>query len=141
MAEKTEPRVELVVTAKGWTWTLYEDGKSTSYRMDRTAYGAHGPQKGDEYDVFPDDLAEAISDSDELEICRALEWRVGDEESDKLTMPPEHDKRGNCWAESTVFGCPECSPNSCDVCHYHDEPRGECGECPVCLECGGDNVE
>lgn len=38
---------------------------------------------------------------------------------------------GNCWVEEAAFGCRKCGrENMCDVCHLHDQPRGECEECP-----------
>ncbi len=44
-----------------------------------------------------------------------------------------HNGCGNCWVPS--YRCPKCGDNLCDVCHLHDQPRGECDKCPECLEC------
>ncbi len=39
---------------------------------------------------------------------------------------------GNSWDKKYVYNCKECGiGNLCDVCHEHDEPRGECSECPT----------
>lgn len=75
-ASKPTPRVELIVTRDGWTWTVYADGQKQSFSMQRTTTGARGTQKGDIYEALnDDDLAEAIDDmNNELEICRALEF-------------------------------------------------------------------
>jgi hypothetical protein len=44
--------------------------------------------------------------------------------------------RGNDWCETLVYSCPKCGPgNLCDVCHEHDEPRGECTACPMVCKC------
>lgn len=46
---------------------------------------------------------------------------------------PRHNRLGNCWSSQHVCKCSECGAGEmCDVCHEHDEPRGEC---PVCDEC------
>ena len=38
---------------------------------------------------------------------------------------------GNDWSEDAVYNCKKCGAgNLCDVCHKHDNPRGECDECP-----------
>lgn len=47
-----------------------------------------------------------------------------------------HDNKGNCWNRDSVYDCSECGfGNLCDACHDHDEPRGECSECPPCSTC------
>lgn len=44
-----------------------------------------------------------------------------------------HTKTGNCWKRQV---CRKCGPgNTCDVCHEHEEPRGECTECEPCEAC------
>ncbi len=45
----------------------------------------------------------------------------------------DHDGYGNCWDINRH--CPECGDGQCDVCHEHEQPRGECDECPQCPEC------
>ena len=56
----------------------------------------------------------------------------------------KHLRNGNCF--DFIFSCARCGRGSvCDVCHLHDEPRGECKTCKRCLECiveiVGDEVE
>lgn len=47
-----------------------------------------------------------------------------------------HNKLGNCWHNEPVYECKTCGTDAiCDVCHLHDEPRGECSECPACPLC------
>lgn len=54
----------------------------------------------------------------------------------------KHSKQGNCWANGVVYTCPECGlANLCDVCHEHDEPRGECSECEDCAACDDETSE
>jgi len=50
-------------------------------------------------------------------------------------MADRHNRKGNCWTQSVVFGCKECGDAMCDVCHKHDEPRGDCLSCPGCPVC------
>lgn len=51
-------------------------------------------------------------------------------------MDQQHDRRGNCFQHSAVYECDECGHGvMCDVCHRHDEPRGECEDCPSCPKC------
>ena len=58
--------------------------------------------------------------------------RKRDEEAAKADDRHTHD--GNCWVES--YGCRACGIGIlCDVCHDHDEPRGECSECEPCVAC------
>lgn len=46
----------------------------------------------------------------------------------------EHTDNGNCW--NFPKDCPACGRgNLCDVCHDHDEPRGDCSECERCEKC------
>lgn len=45
----------------------------------------------------------------------------------------EHTLTGNCWIPS--YACYVCGANLCDVCHLHDQPRGECDKCSECLMC------
>ena len=45
-----------------------------------------------------------------------------------------HSKNGNCFEGS--YSCRRCGiGNLCDVCHKHDEPRGECSTCEPCKVC------
>jgi hypothetical protein len=47
-----------------------------------------------------------------------------------------HTNTGNCFTHGEVYNCPECGHGVlCDVCHDHDEPRGECSECEPCGNC------
>ena len=49
-----------------------------------------------------------------------------------------HSLNGNCWDTNLVYGCTVngCVEGvMCDVCHAHDEPRGECSACEDCEEC------
>ena len=56
-------------------------------------------------------------------------------------MRPAHDGKGNCWERA--YCCPKCSAESdlCDVCHEHDQPRGECLDCPRCPACDLEDSE
>jgi hypothetical protein len=46
----------------------------------------------------------------------------------------KHNLVGNC--KKRIFECRACGVgNLCDVCHLHDEPRGECSQCNPCLPC------
>lgn len=46
----------------------------------------------------------------------------------------EHTNTGNCW--NKAGRCREYGVNNlCDVCHQHEEPRGECAMCPPCEAC------
>ena len=46
----------------------------------------------------------------------------------------QHVRSGNCSAN--VYNCRACGTETvCDVCHKHDEPRGECSVCPPCPGC------
>lgn len=49
-----------------------------------------------------------------------------------------HANNGNCWAVVKDKKCPECGMTTCDVCHEHDEPRGECSECKQCAACAAE---
>lgn len=44
-----------------------------------------------------------------------------------------HDHLGNCThgivCDQRGLG------NFCDVCHEHEQPRGDCEECPMCIAC------
>jgi hypothetical protein len=53
----------------------------------------------------------------------------------QLKLFPRHNHSGNCWqkAYECKKGCGK--GNLCDVCHMHDNPRGECDECPPCEAC------
>jgi hypothetical protein len=54
----------------------------------------------------------------------------------------QHNRRGNCWTQSLVFKCLHCRPgNLCDACHAHDEPRGDCQQCPRCPACDAGKEE
>jgi hypothetical protein len=48
---------------------------------------------------------------------------------------PDHTLSGNCWLAAE--DCKKCCTGGdiCDVCHEHDEPRGDCSECPPCSRC------
>jgi hypothetical protein len=47
-----------------------------------------------------------------------------------------HNPTGNCWKQPDPYECHDCGKgNICDVCHLHDEPRGECSECKRCKVC------
>lgn len=38
---------------------------------------------------------------------------------------------GNDLSEEAIWNCRECGRgNLCDVCHWHDEVRGDCSVCP-----------
>lgn len=43
-----------------------------------------------------------------------------------------HLRTGNCWEDAEL--CKRCR-DLCDVCHQHDEPRGECDACARCPTC------
>ena len=45
-----------------------------------------------------------------------------------------HTKGGNCWSPEAI-DCEQCGGNPCDVCHAHEQPRGECEECVPCGAC------
>lgn len=54
-------------------------------------------------------------------------------------LPPDYfppgGLHGNDCRESAWHSCPICGTDAmCDVCHEHDEPRGECSECPDVIE-------
>lgn len=52
----------------------------------------------------------------------------------------DHITGGNCWRKGRVYNCPHCGVgNLCDVCHQHDEPRGECEQCPSCPACDSES--
>lgn len=45
-----------------------------------------------------------------------------------------HAENGNCW--KVARHCPSCGKgNICDVCHHHEQPRGQCDECADCSCC------
>jgi hypothetical protein len=49
-------------------------------------------------------------------------------------MATKHLRNGNCF--DRIFSCLKCGRLAvCDVCHLHDEPRGECEICPRCEKC------
>jgi len=38
---------------------------------------------------------------------------------------------GNDISDEATFNCAKCGRHElCDVCHTHDEVRGDCSECP-----------
>ena len=43
----------------------------------------------------------------------------------------KHTRSGNCWHRSVAFK----NGDLIDVCPYHDEPRGDCSQCPGCSVC------
>jgi hypothetical protein len=47
-------------------------------------------------------------------------------------MTTRHNVGGNCLRHS-------CEDRACDVCHDHDEPRGECSEC--CSACAAERAK
>lgn len=49
-----------------------------------------------------------------------------------------HNRKGNCTEDlySCILGCARLGV--CDICHEHDEPRGECTQCPECRGCLGE---
>lgn len=47
-----------------------------------------------------------------------------------------HSMSGNCFHELVCRDCDECGAEMCDVCHDHEEERGECECCPRCPACG-----
>lgn len=51
-----------------------------------------------------------------------------------------HTRTGNCWRYA--HDCGECGPDVlCDVCHGHDEPRGDCSECEHCPACDAHDAD
>lgn len=60
-------------------------------------------------------------------------------------MNLEHKNNGNCF--HVALGCDECAElqpkvqgiimdvTLCDMCHQHDQERGECEECLPCMGC------
>lgn len=47
----------------------------------------------------------------------------------------KHNGHGNCW-DGKLYQCAPCGHgNLCDICHDHDEPRGNCSACSRCDEC------
>lgn len=51
-----------------------------------------------------------------------------------------HSHSGNCFKGARK--CEDCGiGNLCDVCHTHDEPRGDCVCCPKCTECEKEDHE
>lgn len=59
--------------------------------------------------------------------------------NEQATARPQaqHARNGNCWLVVRGKKCPVeyCGMENCDVCHDHDEPRGECSECEPCKAC------
>jgi hypothetical protein len=49
-----------------------------------------------------------------------------------------HNHLGNCW--DAPYSCSKCGGELCDVCHKHDEPRGECSMCAECPECAAEDL-
>lgn len=47
-----------------------------------------------------------------------------------------HNLGGNCEVSVVTNECRRCgTDNLCDVCHLHDEPRGDCDKCQRCEAC------
>lgn len=47
-----------------------------------------------------------------------------------------HALSGNCWHKRAAYECGTCGVGEmCDVCHRHDEPRGDCSGCARCAPC------
>lgn len=46
-----------------------------------------------------------------------------------------HTNNGNC--ATGIYSCSLCGKDgtACDVCHKHQEPRGDCSQCKKCPEC------
>ena len=49
----------------------------------------------------------------------------------------KHNFKGNCWDKSVAY---DKDGILNDVCGEHDEPRGDCSECPDCAECEAANT-
>lgn len=49
-----------------------------------------------------------------------------------------HNLKGNCWDNKAVYADENSEMN--DVCDKHDEPRGDCSECPRCHLCDKESV-
>ena len=47
----------------------------------------------------------------------------------------KHDGLGNCDKHADCLRCG--FDNVCNVCHVHEQPRGECDGCPRCPACAG----
>ena len=45
-----------------------------------------------------------------------------------------HTNGGNCWSPEAI-DCEQCGGNTCDICHAHEQLRGECEECVPCGAC------
>lgn len=46
----------------------------------------------------------------------------------------KHNLKGNC--QENEYNCDICTSDVlCDICHDHDEPRGECNSCDECHKC------
>jgi hypothetical protein len=40
--------------------------------------------------------------------------------------------QGNDISDEACYGCEVCGLDTpCNVCHEHDEPRGDCTKCPI----------
>lgn len=51
-----------------------------------------------------------------------------------MSHQPKHSHTGNCWHRADR--CAKCGEGVlCDVCHKHDEPRGDCETCNRCSRC------
>lgn len=54
-----------------------------------------------------------------------------------LGKKKSHNHRGNCLIDA--HECTACGWGAvCDVCHDHEQPRGQCEECEPCLPCRRD---
>lgn len=81
-------KVTLELTHKGWEWKVWKDNEVIAiHKMIKEKSGARGTEK---YSIFESalekeglgDLLEAIEDSDELSITRALAWMNEDEDEE-----------------------------------------------------------
>jgi len=60
----------------------------------------------------------------------------------KSIKPARHTFGGNCRQVDMVYLCKACGiGNLCDVCHKHDEPRGDCDKCQPCPTCEASEID
>lgn len=77
----------------------------------------------------------AIARHTRAPLCRSHAQLQSKHETE-LKPQGRHTAGGNCLR----FKCDKCGPeNVCDVCHVHEQPRGECDECPPCVACQREN--
>lgn len=52
----------------------------------------------------------------------------------RTNLHDSHRHNGNCFEKS--YNCHKCGKGElCDVCHKHEQPRGDCYECDPCFFC------